>query len=100
MTAASGVRRYRWVRVLAARFCATQITQFGRCNDGRSGGQVAAHNGGSARVYLTFYRLISVPGIGGVHGTRTGVARILMQATPCPETLGHTAIRHFAGVDR
>jgi hypothetical protein len=29
--------------------------------------------GGSARVYLAFYRLISVPSIAGIHGTRTGV---------------------------
>jgi hypothetical protein len=47
----------------------------------------------SARAYLTSHRLISVPRIAGVHGTRTGVSRIPIQATPCPETLGHAAIR-------
>ncbi len=51
MTAASGVRRHRWARALAARFCATQISQFGRCNDGRSGGQLAAHSGGHRVTY-------------------------------------------------
>src|SRR6266516_5851363 len=40
-----------------------------------------------------FYRLISVPGSADVHGIRTGAARILIQATPCPETLGHAAER-------
>jgi hypothetical protein len=51
----------------------------------------AVHIGGSARGYLAFYRLISIPSIAGVHDTRTGVARILIQGTLCPETLGHAA---------
>jgi hypothetical protein len=57
---------------------------------------IGAHiEGGSARVYLAVYRLINVPGIAGIHGTRTGVTRILIQARPCPETLGHAALLAF-----
>jgi hypothetical protein len=39
------------------------------------------------------YRLISIPSTAGVHDTRTGVARMLIQATLWPETLGHAAMR-------
>jgi hypothetical protein len=55
-------------------------------------GQSSAEEDGNARLF-GLYRLISIPRTAGVHDTRTGVVRILIQATPCPETLGHAAYR-------
>jgi hypothetical protein len=53
------------------------IIQIGDSPGSRIHASLGMQIGGSARVYLTFYRLITIPGIAGVHGTRTGVARIL-----------------------